>query len=243
MLVSGDRFSPVEASTKIVGSEKVTHSLHRSGKFQEEDYVWLLYHVKGVNDDNLVERLRRGIDIAEEVGAVNWGDVKSGPIVCLSSEHIKKKLTDKSRIRGVFTSRQQVTEFLEKMERADLGLCVIISGLLTEVFRSCQEADLRPHTVNYSLGVFGKRELLADEETLAITTMCGHHMVPDGLAMDMRMRVRGGKISPRKAALKLTALCPCGIFNQERAEKLLRLETRGTRREAMKDTENTGRGT
>lgn len=39
---------------------------------------------------------------------------------------------------------------------------------------------MKPHTVNYSLGVFGKKELLADSDSLAITTMCGHHMIPDG---------------------------------------------------------------
>jgi hypothetical protein len=205
----------------------MTHTLHRSGRLQEQDYVWLLYHVKGVNDDNLVERLRKAIDIAEKVGPVNWGDVKSGPTVCMSPQQIKKKLTEKSRIRGVFTSRQRVTEFLKRMKRADLGLCVVISGLLDQVFPACEDAELRPHTINYSLGVFGKKELLADEDTLAITTMCGHHMIPDGLVMQVRERVGSEKISPHKAALMLAALCPCGIFNQERAEKLLELEEKG----------------
>ena len=79
---------------------------------------------------NLVERLRKAIGIIEEVGSVNWGDVKSGPIVSVPVAEIKEKLTEKSRIRGVFTSRDQVTKFLRKMKEADLGLCVIISGLL-----------------------------------------------------------------------------------------------------------------
>jgi hypothetical protein len=202
----------------------MTHSLHRCGRIQERDFVWLLYHVKGVNDANLVERLRKAITIIEEVGSVNWGDVKSGPIVSVSPSEIKEKLTEKSRIRGVFTSREQVTKFLKKMRDADLGFCVIISGVLDEVFHACQEAGVKPHTLNYSLGVFGNKKLLADEDTLAITTMCGHHMIPDGFVAETRREVMEGKLSPEKASMKFAELCPCGIFNQERAKELLVLE-------------------
>jgi hypothetical protein len=202
----------------------MTHSLHRCGRIQEKDFVWLLYHVKGVNDQNLVERLRQAIAIIEEVGSVNWGDVKSGPIVSIPPSEIKEKLTEKSRIRGVFTSQAQVTEFLRKMKAADLGFCVIISGLLDQVFSSCEQAGVKPHTMNYSLGVFGNKKLLASEDTLAITTMCGHHMIPDELVAETRRRVKEGKISPEQASLELAKLCPCGIFNQERAKELLSLE-------------------
>jgi len=202
----------------------MTHSLHRCGRMQERDFVWLLYHVKGVNDQNLVERLRKAIAIIEEVGAANWGDVKSGSIVSVPPAEIKEKLTEKSRIRGVLTSRDQLIEFLKKMKEADLGLCVIISGVLDQVFSACQEAGVKPHTMNYSLGVFGKKELLADEDTLAITTMCGHHMIPDGFVAETRREVKDGKMTPENASLKFAELCPCGIFNQERAKELLILE-------------------
>jgi hypothetical protein len=215
----------------------MTHSLHRSGRFQEMDYVWLLYHVRGVNDQNLVERLQQAIDIAEEAGTVNWGDVKTGTIVSLSSEEIKTKLTEKSRIRGAFSSQGQVTQFLEKMREADLGLCVIIAGLLDKVFQSCGDAGLKPHTVNYSLGIFGKKELLPDSDTLALTTMCGHHMIPDGLVTEIRKKVRKKKISAEKAAIKLAGLCPCGIFNQERATRLLQLDAEPTHDEAAAEKE------
>jgi hypothetical protein len=202
----------------------MTHSLHRCGKLQEKDFVWLLYHVKGVNDQNFVERLRKAIGIIEEVGSVNWGDVKSGPIVSVPLAEIKEKVTEKSRIRGAFTSRDQVVQFLKKMKEADLGFCVIISGLLDQVFSACREAGVKPHTMNYSLGVFGNKKLLADEDTLAITTMCGHHMIPDEFVAETRQCVKEGKLSPEKASLEFAKLCPCGIFNQERAKDLLILE-------------------
>lgn len=218
----------------------MTHSLHRYGEFQEIDYVWLLYHVKGINDQDLTERLRQAISIAEEAGTVNWGDVKTGCIVSLPSEEIKAKLTEKSRIRGAFSSQKQVTQFLRKIKQADLGLCIIIAGLLDKVFQSCGQAGVKPHTVNYSIGIFGKKELLPDNDTLAITTMCGHHMIPDGFVTEMRKKVQDGKIPPEKAAVNFATLCPCGIFNQERAAKLLRLEARGTQPEATTDKEQSG---
>ena len=177
-----------------------------------------------VNDQNFVERLRKAIGVIEEVGSVNWGDVKSGPIVSVPPAEIKEKVTEKSRIRGAFTSRDQVTQFLKKMKDADLGFCVIISGLLDQVFSACQEAGVKPHTMNYSLGVFGNKKLLADEDTLAITTMCGHHMIPDEFVAETRQRVKEGKLSPEKASLEMAVLCPCGIFNQERAKELMILE-------------------
>jgi hypothetical protein len=180
--------------------------------------------VKGVNDQNFVERLRKAIGIIEEVGSVNWGDVKSGPIVSVPLAEIKEKVTEKSRIRGAFTSRDQVVQFLKKMMEADLGFCVILSGLLDQVFSACQEAGVKPHTMNYSLGVFGNKKLLADEDTLAITTMCGHHMIPDEFVAETRQCVKEGKLSPEKASLEFAKLCPCGIFNQERAKELLILE-------------------
>jgi hypothetical protein len=202
----------------------MTHSLHRCGRLQEHDYVWLLYHVKGINDENLTERMRQALVIAEDAGSINWGDVKSGPIVCLSPDEVKAKLTDKSRLRGVFASEAQVTQFLSGMKAADLGLCVIITGPLQNVYHACRAAGVTPHTINYSIGVFGKKEALAQPQTLAITTMCGHHMIPDGYVERIRSRVRRGKTRPEKAALKMAKMCPCGIFNQQRAAALLASE-------------------
>jgi hypothetical protein len=202
----------------------MTHSLHRCGRLQEQDYVWLLYHVKGINDDNLTERMRQALVMAEDAGSINWGDVKSGPIVILSADEVKAKLTDKSRLRGVFTSEAQVTRFLTRIKTADLGLCVIITGPLQNVHNACRAAGITPHTVNYSIGIFGKKEAIADEETLALTTMCGHHMIADRYVERVRIKVRRGKTRAEKAALKMAKMCPCGIFNQERAAALLASE-------------------
>ncbi len=202
----------------------MTHSLHRSGRIESlrGDYVWLMYQAKGINDKNIKEKAKEFIAVAELVGSENWGDVKSGPKVCLSAEEIKNNIGDKSRLRGVFTRKEQVVQFLRMIKEKELGISVIISGLLKETLEACQEAGLTPHTINFSLGVWGKKELLPSEEILSITTMCGHHMIPSEWVKEMMEQVRAGKISPEEAGLKLAQYCPCGIFNQVRASKILR---------------------
>lgn len=199
----------------------MTHSLHRFGPCQEIDFVWQVYHAKGINDQNIPEKLRAVIEVVKEVGSENWGDVKTGPIVCTSEETIRSRLTVQSRLRGVFTRRDQVVRFLRRLKDLDLGLSVIIAGELSEVLAACAEAGLAPHTVNYSIGIFGRTDLLPDEEVLGVTSMCGHHMVAASLVERLRERVRKGALSPEEAAKRLACLCPCGIFNPVRASKLL----------------------
>ncbi|MEW6398152.1 MAG: hypothetical protein AB1503_03165, partial [Bacillota bacterium] len=56
---------------------------------------------------------------------------------------------------------------------------------------------------------------------LAITTMCGHHMISAQLVEKTIADVRRGKVKPATAARRLARMCPCGIFNHERAARLL----------------------
>lgn len=218
----------------------MTHSLHRFGELQERDFVWQVYHAKGINDNNIPEKLAVVLDIVKKLGSENFGDVKTGPIVCTSEETIKSRLTIQSRLRGVFTSRDQVIRFLQRMKELNLGLSVIVSGKLDEVFAACKEAGLTPHTVNYSIGVFGRVDLLPDEGVLAITSMCGHHMIAASLVEKLKARVKAGKLSAEEAAKRLACLCPCGIFNPVRASALFRgdLLPKGVRADHTSFTES-----
>ena len=199
----------------------MTHTLHRQGDFQNEDYVWLMYQAKGINDTGIAEKARTFLAAAEAVGCSNWGDVKSGSILLYPVDYVKSRISDQSRLRGVVNAPEQVTEFLRRVKAADTGLSVVISGPLDYVLPACKSAGLTPHTINFSMGVWGKKELLPKQETLAVTTMCGHHMVAPGIVEKMARDVRAGKISAEEAGRKLAALCPCGIFNHVRAGKLV----------------------
>ncbi len=202
----------------------MTHSLHRSGDIesQKEDFVWFMYQTKGVNDKNIKPKALEFIAAAEAVGSENWGDVKTGPITRLAPEQIKEKLTDKSRIRGVFTRREQVVGFLRRIKEKDLGMSAVITGVLSEVLPACKEAGVTPHTINYSLGVWGRREKLPDGLTLSITTMCGHHMISPKFVQHVLKLVDRGRLTPEEGALKLSDLCYCGIFNQVRCARIIR---------------------
>jgi hypothetical protein len=200
----------------------MTHTLHRCGTPESlrDDYPWLMYWSRGINDVDVRRKCLEIIEAAQAVGCENWGDTKAGSILARPAEEIKRDLTDRSRVRGVFTSKQQVTEFLRILKEKDLGMSVIISGLLEDVLDACRQAGVTPHTINFSLGVWGKKELLPPEEVLKITTMCGHHMISNALVEKLVSDIRRGKTTPRRAALRCARLCPCGVFNHIRAERL-----------------------
>ncbi len=199
----------------------MTHTLHRSGDREslKNDFVWLMYQTKGVNDKDIAPKARVFIEAAQACNCINWGDVKSGNVLEISAEEIKTKLTDQSRLRGVFVSRADVTEFVKKIKAADLGISVVISGLLDEVEQICAGAGVKPHTINYSLGVWGNTKALPSEDVLAVTTMCGHHMVSSGIVEKMVSDVIDQRITAEEAGRELGRLCPCGIFNHIRAAR------------------------
>ncbi len=205
----------------------MTHSLHRSGDIesQKKDFVWFMYQTKNVNDKNIKPKALEFIAVAEAAGSENWGDVKTGPTVMYSSDYIKSRLSDKTRIRGVFTKREQVVEFLKKIKRKDLGMSVVISGVLSEVLPACKEAGVIPHSVNYSLGIWGKKENLPDEATLSVTTMCGHHMISPKFVKHIMNQVKKGKMTSEEGALQLATFCYCGIFNHKRCGDIIRKNT------------------
>lgn len=201
----------------------MTHTLHRHGDREslKDDFVWLMYQSKGINDRAIAPKARAFVEAAEAVGCSNWGDVKAGSILKLPPEEIKARIGDRSRVRGVLNSRDQVARFLKLVKDRDLGISVVISGLLEDVLDACREAGVTPHTINYSLGVWGRKDLLPDEATLAITTMCGHHMISAGFVRKSVDDIRKGKIGPERAARRMGELCPCGVFNHVRATRLL----------------------
>ena len=201
----------------------MSHSLHRSGSIesQKKDFVWFMYQTKGVNDVGVAPKMLKYIEAAEAQGSENWGDVKTGPITRYSSEEIKEHLSDKSRIRGIFTSREQVTGFLKQVKKDDVGQSCIITGLIDEVIPCCHEAGVIPHSINFSLGVWGNKGVLPDDGTLSITTMCGHHMIPPKFVEYVIEQVRKGKMTATEAGDRLSSFCYCGIFNQIRAANII----------------------
>jgi hypothetical protein len=181
-----------------------------------------MYQTKGVNDKDIKPKALEFIAAAEAAGSENWGDVKSGPISKISSQEIKDRLTDKSRIRGVFTRKEQVVQFLKDVKKRDVGQSVVIAGILPVVLEACREAEVTPHTINYALGIWGKKDNLPDDLTLSVTTMCGHHMISPKFVKHIMQQVEKGKLTPEAGAQKLASFCYCGIFNPVRCADILK---------------------
>jgi predicted DNA-binding ribbon-helix-helix protein len=205
----------------------VTHTLHRFGD-RKDDFPWLITPRVGVNTDNLSEKLDKAIQIINRVGIKVWGFGASKNTLMVSQNQLVSELMEAAqkssavaRLRGVCTSKEQLKEFVKELKEANLGLSVTISGLIDEIFNICKELDIKPHSINLSLGVWGKKELIPKEEILEITTMCGHGLVSPRFVEYVISEIKKGRMTPKTAARLLARQCPCGIFNVEKAEKLL----------------------
>jgi hypothetical protein len=203
----------------------MTHTLHRQGSLEnlQDDYPMLTIRARGHNDGGSW-RMQKILEMASRYPIVNFGDIKHGSRFTTTLGEILTS-TDPNLpiLHMVFTNKEDVARFMKELKEADLGISVIVSGLFEEIFQCCKKAGLTPHTANYSLGIFGRKGKLPPQETLEITTMCGHSLVTAGLVKKLAEDVKKGKTSPEKAAEKLARNCLCGVFNPKRAARLLGL--------------------
>jgi len=204
----------------------MTHTAHRTGTIEdlEGDYVVLVMSARGFNDKGAAPKLAEALKILSKFNPVNMGDMKTGSVYRpgYNLRRLVKEATDTSIFHGVYTNIETVKKVLKALKEADLGMSVVVSGLFEEVKKACLEIGLSPHTVLFSLGVWGRTDLLPKEpEIRDIATMCGHAMVSNALIRKLARDVKRGKLSPEQAAASLAKGCTCGIFNTERASKLI----------------------
>lgn len=196
----------------------MTHTLHRWGSVEslKEDYVILVVS-KDIPLGTYRTRLRRKFPrIYELVKKVflNLGILKMLKI-------IKRTNSAGSYENPVFNDKKELTSYLKELKERNTGKSVVVSGLFDEVNDCLKELNLSPHTVQFSLGNFGKKELLPEEEILEITTMCGHHMITPNLVEKLASDIKAGKISCEEAVRVMSEQCVCGVFNKGRACKLM----------------------
>lgn len=211
----------------------MSHSLHRYGSAESLKNDFCIYSraARGVNRDNCGDKLRQILNIYRSEHVVNFGSSHSGKcfLAGLDPDEYAKSLDNSYGIIATFADRKAVLGVLQKMKDADLGISVVVSGLIEEVTEIAREVDLKPHTALLSLGTYGKKSLLPEEETREIVTMCGHSLIGPGLVRLVANKVRRGDQTPEEGALQLTQPCTCGIFNTVRCKELLEkmLEKRG----------------
>ena len=202
----------------------MTHTLHRQGNEAElrRDFVIMAISAQGINSKGSAAKFKRFSEIILKHNPVSFGDMKVGNMFTTGAEAVMAGHQDNSIVHGVFTDEDTVVTVLKELKRADTGLSIVVSGLVSKTEECCARAGLSPHTVEHSLGVSGRTHDLPCRQVLEIATMCGHGMVGFALIEDYADKVASGEISPEDAARTLAGQCQCGILNPERAARLLK---------------------
>jgi hypothetical protein len=203
----------------------MTHSLHRRGEREslENDFVVLGCPATGVNKKGSAPKTRKFLSLCYENGPVNLGDMKTGNVFNTTMDDILNHVTDGTIVQCTFDNRERVVALLKQLKDDKPGISVIVSGL-TDVVQQCMdEAGLgRIHSLEYSMGTWGKTEKLPDYEVLELTTMCGHAMISANLVDKLVRDIKRGRKTVEEAVLEMTRCCTCGNFNLTRAAQLLR---------------------
>jgi DNA polymerase elongation subunit (family B) len=203
----------------------MTHSLHRNGTCEnlKDDYVILVTPAVGINNVNSQDNLRDILDKIFELKPTNIGSYETGTIFSGATiEQIKDQLSETPRVRCCFSDKEKIKELVRYIKEKDFGISVTLSGLTEDVLNIAEELNINPHSINLSLGIYGKTEKLPSEEVLEFTTMCGHGMISKHLVAKLIDDVRQGKTTIDKASETIARPCVCGIFNTERAKQLLK---------------------
>jgi len=199
----------------------MTHTLHRRGTAESlsRDYTVLTIPAQGHNDPDSDPKMGEFLRIALRHNPKNIGSLKMNMYTNRPEE-----IVDNATKLGhaVFTNPADVTAFLKDLKHADLGMSVVVGGILDTVNDIVKAAGLKRHTVEVSLGIWGNTDRLPPEEILEVTTMCGHGMVATNLVKAMVEDVRAGRLTADEAAKKFFAPhCACGVFNPARAAELV----------------------
>ena len=201
----------------------MTHTNHRIGDFLNEDYVILIMPSKGINVEGSGQKLRRYLEMALENGAIKIGDARLGNEYHQGSvEKVLENMEDQAVVQAVFKDKESLVKTLQTYKEADLGLSVVVSGLFDHVGECCKEVGLERHTINQSMGRWGKTDKLPPPEILQLNTMCGHGMVAVGLINEVVADIKSGNCTAEEGAERLFAPCMCGIFNPHRAALILK---------------------
>jgi hypothetical protein len=202
----------------------MTHTLHREGSREElsKDFVLNIVASTGLNEEGAGEKIQTFYRLLLKHKPVNFGIKRVGQMYQAPPEQLIQGIVGRTHSHNcVLADKDELVGFLKEVKEADLGLSVVVTGLYDQVKEYCEEAGVKPHTVNLSLGVWGKTEKLPSPKVRQITTMCGHVLLSASLVRNMVQKVKNGSITAHKAAIEISRPCHCGIVNIPLVEKLL----------------------
>ena len=202
----------------------MTHTLHRQGSKEslDKDFIFLCMAAKGFNEDGADEKMREFLRIMMRHNPVNAGDMRSGNMFNSNMDDILSKVSSTSIVHGVFTDSDTATKVLQDLKDADLGMSVVVSGPFDSVDCICEKAGLKPHSVDFSGGIWGNTKKLPSKEVQEVATMCGHAMIATDLVGKMVRDVKRGRRTIEDCCKEMAECCTCGNYNLTRGEKLFR---------------------
>lgn len=200
----------------------MTHTLHRTGDLESirEDFPMLTHVARGFNDQNAAPRLKQIAMTMIKHTDLHFGDCKVGNKYTMDPAAIMEKLSVGCQV--VFKDKKSLIACMKELKQIDQGISIVVSGLFDEVFDCCKKAGINPPLIEFALGVHGNTQKLPPPEILDFVTMCGHGLVSGNLVKKMVRDLKKKKITLEKGAIELAKPCLCGIFNPDRAAKLLK---------------------
>jgi hypothetical protein len=203
----------------------MTHSLHREGTLDSlgRDYALFIYPARGFNYPGSGPKVRRLMELLFLAAPSNMSvtTLRRNLYSGVSPQQFLSSIKDGARVFSVFNDLQKVKEALRRIQEADEGISIVVSGLIERVRELSADLRLNPHTVNLSLGIHGGTDCLPPADVRQFTTMCGHGLVSPKLVRDVLRKLKRGKVSAWEGSLILAAPCACGIYNPHRSEELL----------------------
>jgi hypothetical protein len=202
----------------------MTHTLHRVGREEAlaEDFVILAMPSKDINHEGSGPKLQEIIRICLKEGAVKAGDARLGNEYTQGGlEKMIENIEDRAVVTAVFNDAKKIVNALKAITAGEFGMSIVVSGLFDRVKQCAHQAGLKVHTVNTSLGRWGATDKLPDTGIMQFQSMCGHGMVSVNLILDTIERVKKGEMTLDEAGERLFRPCQCGIFNTDRAKKML----------------------
>ena len=216
----------------------MTNTLHRYGKAAsfDDDFIIFAIPCKGKNDEGALDKLKTFLRICarykpSNMGNSSFGGYKPskalGPTVHWNRDtrpdydSVIAAVEKVGTVAAVFNSKGKAESCLKDVVEADLGLSINISTSVEGAKTIGEHCGISRHSVEYSLGFIDPHDHLPNSQVLELSTMCGHGMVSFNFAKKMLDMVREGRRTPDQAVSTMARFCPCGVYNPDRARRLL----------------------
>lgn len=202
----------------------MTHTHHRLVESSKEtkDFIILAMPAKGINDAQGAEKLKDAFSIMMKYNPVNGGGINAGNLISNTPQEIIATINPETpMIHGVFTNEEDLLAALSAIKQRDLGISIVVTGNINRVEEIAGKISISPHSINFSLGVFGNQKLLPTPDIMEITTMCGHGLISVKLVEKVIDDLKRNRSTLEEASNELGRHCVCGIFNTKRAKEIL----------------------